>query len=106
MDPENLSFLARIQEQIQRANKIIRSLLDFSRQQGEVPLEIDLDRVIQESLSLMEHKLKKKNVRIEYDIQLTQKFYGFATRLQQLFINLVNNLQISKLCGHAQRPRP
>ena len=90
-DPENMSFLVRIQEQIQRANKIIRSLLDFSRQQGEVPLEIDLDRVIQESLSLMEHKLKKKNVRIERDIQLTRKFYGFQTRLQQLFINLLIN---------------
>lgn len=90
-DPENLEFFTRIQEQVLRANKIIRTLLDFSRQKGEAPQEVDLETIIRESLSLMEHKLKRKKVSVESDLRLTRRFTGFVTRLQQLFINLLIN---------------
>ena len=90
-DPENLEFFTRIQEQVLRANKIIRTLLDFSRQKGEAPQEVDLDTIIRESLSLMEHKLKRKKISVESDLRLTRRFTGFVTRLQQLFINLLIN---------------
>jgi len=90
-DPENRDFLSRIQEQIQRANKIIRTLLDFSRQKGEAPQEVNLDKVIMESLSLMEHKLKRKNIRVDKNLLISKRLMGFVTRLQQLFINLLIN---------------
>lgn len=90
-NPENREFLSRIQEQIARANKIIRTLLDFSRQKGEAPEEVDIEKVILESLSLMEHKLKRKKIRVATDLKFSRRMTGFVTRLQQLFINLMIN---------------
>ncbi len=90
-DPENIEMISRIQEQVQRANKIIRSLLDFSRQKGEQPMELDINKIINESIALVEHKLKKKNIQLELEYDFQHKVHGFSTRLQQLFINLLIN---------------
>jgi two-component system, NtrC family, sensor kinase len=90
-DPDNIDLTLKIQEQVQRANKIIRTLLDFSRQKGEVPMELDMNKVINESIALMEHNLKKNGVVLHKDFNFNNKIFGFSTRLQQLFINLLIN---------------
>ncbi len=84
-------LIGKIQEQVQRANKIVRTLLDFSRQKGENPVPILLSQIIDESLSLIEHKLKKKEIRVKKEFDFQQRLYGFPTHLQQLFINLLLN---------------
>jgi len=88
---ENISLVSRIQEQVLRANKITRTLLDFSRQKGEVPVELSINKIIEESISLIDHKIKKKNIKIETNLNSTSSFYGFPTRLQQMIINLLIN---------------
>jgi signal transduction histidine kinase len=90
-NPENTDLISRIQEQVQRANRIISTLLDFSRQKGEQPIETDLNQTIEESISLVEHKLKKKDIRLEKRFHFEGRLNGFANRLQQLFINLFIN---------------
>lgn len=90
-DPDNIDLTLKIQEQVQRANKIIRTLLNFSRQKGEAPQELDMDKIINESLSLVEHKMKKKDIAVNKEFEFNHKIYGFSTRLQQLFINLLIN---------------
>lgn len=90
-DPENIELTFKIQEQVKRANKIVRTLLDFSRQQGEKPVELDLNKVIDKSISLVDHKLKKKNIDLRKEYRFTRKFFGYSTRLQHLFINLLIN---------------
>jgi len=90
-DADNREMVSKMHDQVLRANKIIRTLLDFSRQKGQQPLPVHLNKVIEESLALVDHKLKKKNIifKKEYDFKLI--FHGFPTRLQQLFINLFIN---------------
>ncbi len=90
-NPENISLVSKMQEQIERANKIIRTLLDFSRQKGENPMEIDIGKLLNESISLVEYKLKKKDIKLTKDIAFSNTISGFSTRLQQLFINLLIN---------------
>lgn len=90
-DPENIELVSNIQEQVLRANKIIRTLLDFSRQKGEKPTELDLNKVINESLALVEHKIRQRNIQLNKDFNFKKKLFGFTTRLQQLFINLLIN---------------
>jgi signal transduction histidine kinase len=90
-DHETPELIQKIQEQVQRANKIVGTLLDFSRQKGELPVEIDMNEVISESITLIEHKLKKKNIILEKNYHFKIKVYGFPNRLQQLFINLFIN---------------
>ncbi len=88
---ENLELIGKMQDQVLRVNKIIRTLLDFSRQKGQQPLPINLNKVIDESLALVEHKLKKKSIAFKKEIEFQKSFHGFPTRLQQLFINLFIN---------------
>ena len=84
-------LITKIQDQVLRANKIVRTLLDFSRPKSEHPAEIDLSKIIDESISLIEHRLKKKEITIRKSLQIQQRFFGYPTRLQQLFINLFIN---------------
>jgi len=88
---DNMDLISKIQEQVIRANKIVRTLLDFSRQKGELPIEVDLNRTIDESIALIEHKLKKKDIKLIKTFQFQNKLTGYITRLQQLFINLLIN---------------
>jgi two-component system NtrC family sensor kinase len=88
---ENLELIGKMQDQVLRVNKIIRTLLDFSRQKGQQALPVNLNQVIDESLALVEHKLKKKHIVFRKETEFTQSFHGFPTRLQQLFINLFIN---------------
>jgi signal transduction histidine kinase len=88
---ENLELIGKMQDQVLRVNKIIRTLLDFSRQKGQQPQPINVNRVIEESLALVEHKLKKKNITFKKETEFKKNIYGFSTRLQQLFINLFIN---------------
>jgi two-component system NtrC family sensor kinase len=90
-DPENIHLVLKIQDQVQRANQIIRSLLNFSRQKGEVPTELDLNKIINESIALVEHTLKKKNITLNKDYDFKNKLYGYSIRIQQMFINLLIN---------------
>jgi signal transduction histidine kinase len=90
-DDDNKDLVQKMQEQVSRANKIIRTLLDFSRQKGEQPLKIDLCKVLDESVSLVEHQLKKRNIQVKKDCAFKNKLLGYSTRLQQLFINLLIN---------------
>ena len=88
---ENQELIGKMQDQVLRANRIIRTLLDFSRQKGQQALPIDLNQVLDESLALVEHKLKKKSIAFRRETDFKQRFHGFPTRLQQLFINLFIN---------------
>jgi signal transduction histidine kinase len=90
-DPENTDLILKIQEQVSRANRIIRTLLDFSRQKGEVPVELNLNTIIDESMALIEHRLKQKNIKLKCDYKFNYKLFGFSTRLQQMLINLFIN---------------
>ncbi len=103
-DAENMTLVTKIHDQVLRANKIIRTLLDFSRQKGQQPLPVNLNKVIEESLALVEHKLKKKNIQFKKEYNFQKSFHGFSTRLQQLFINLFINAidAIDAEDGHGQ----
>jgi signal transduction histidine kinase len=90
-DPNNNILIEKMLEQVGRANKIVRSLLDFARQKGEKPQAFDLNHIINKSISLLEHKLKKKNIKIEKEFVFTSQLIGYATRIQQVFINLIIN---------------
>jgi two-component system NtrC family sensor kinase len=88
---ENPELIAKMQDQVLRANRIIRTLLDFSRQKGQQAVPVDLNQLLEESLALVEHKLKKKSITFRRETVFSQRIQGFPTRLQQLFINLFIN---------------
>lgn len=75
-----------------RASEIVNSLLKFSRVSGSELSEMDMNKVIRETLSLVDPMLRAS--RISLNLQLTPSLppvYGNYGKLQQIFMNLVMN---------------
>jgi signal transduction histidine kinase len=90
---EKLSgLLDKITRQTFRASEIVNNLLNFSRTSGTEFGSVDLNKVIQETLTLLEHQLKTAHVKVETDLnQGLPPVHGNAGKLQQVFLNLFLN---------------
>jgi PAS domain S-box-containing protein len=91
-DEQKSRILEKIARQTFRASEIVNSLLNFSRTPTAELTEVHLNRVIQETLSLLEHQLKKAGieVRTKLDPEL-EAVKGNPGKLQQVFLNLFLN---------------
>ncbi len=90
-DPRSRT-LERITKQAFRASEIVNSLLKFSRVSGSEFSELDVNKVIRETISLVEPMLKGS--RISLNTQLTASLppvFGNQGKLQQVFMNLIMN---------------
>jgi PAS domain S-box-containing protein len=90
-DPRS-RMLEKIIRQTFRASEIVNSLLKFSRVSGSEFVELDLNKVLGETLSLVEPMLRAS--RISLNAQLAPKLpfvYGNSGKLQQLFMNIILN---------------
>ncbi|QQR90276.1 MAG: HAMP domain-containing protein [Myxococcales bacterium] len=92
---ENKEFLDRIQRETERINKIIRGLLDFSRQ-GPSPKASEsrsnLSEVIEHAVRLVTPQKDMSNVTIERRIvEGTPHVKGDADELTQVLLNLLLN---------------
>jgi two-component system, NtrC family, sensor kinase len=85
-------LLDKITQQTFRASEIVNGLLNFSRTSGTEFRELDLNQVIQDTLTLLEHQFKTS--RVQLDIALEEQLpciLGNPGKLQQVFLNLFLN---------------
>jgi two-component system NtrC family sensor kinase len=85
-------LLERITQQTFRASEIANGLLNFSRTSTTEFRETDLNQVIRETLTLVEHQMK--TARITVALQLSDelpRIQGNPGKLQQVFLNLLLN---------------
>jgi PAS domain S-box-containing protein len=91
-DDARKPILEKIEKQTFRAAEIVNGLLNFARMNGSEFTDLDLNRLIRESLSLLEHQLRQNQVDVVYaPDQSIPKVYGNAGKLQQVFVNLFLN---------------
>ncbi len=91
-DPKH-ALLQKIRRQTDRATGIVNNLLNFSRTGGVTEFaEVDLNRVLDDTLQLLEPQLRHSRVELrrEYAEELP-RVYGNAGKLQQVFTNLLLN---------------
>ena len=91
-DDPRQKTIERIVKQTFRASEIVNNLLNFSRTGGAEPVEVDLNSVLEETLTLVQHPFKTAQVSVVRNY--TEKLppvLGSATRLQQVFLNLFMN---------------
>jgi len=91
-DPGHKDILGRIIKEGDRIAVIVRNLLSFARQRDEVVRDIVLRDVIEDSLSLMMHQLRKDGIRPVVDVpQDLPRLQGNPQQLQQVFVNILSN---------------
>ncbi|HFB99016.1 MAG TPA: histidine kinase, partial [Bryobacterales bacterium] len=91
-DETKARMLEKIAKQTFRASEIVNSLLNFSRTSQTEFGEVDLNRIIQETISLIEPQLRKAGIELELSLAADlPPIKGNAGRLQQVFLNLFLN---------------
>ncbi|MBI5084239.1 MAG: PAS domain S-box protein [Acidobacteria bacterium] len=91
-DEQKSKLLDKIAKQTFRASEIVNSLLNFSRTSSTEFESLDINRVIRETVSLLEHQFEKNAVSVELDLDdSAPAVRGNSGKLQQVFLNLFLN---------------
>src|SRR2546428_33813 len=81
-----------IQEQAERAGRIVRNLLTFARKGSAERVRVDLNDVIRRTLSLTSYDLKLKDISVERELSgALPDVFGDRHGLQQVVLNLLTN---------------
>ncbi|HNY39655.1 MAG TPA: ATP-binding protein, partial [Bryobacteraceae bacterium] len=90
--PELKKYLNQISHETSRVGRIVSDLLAFSRRSKPQRAGADLNRLIQSTVSLVEHKLRLCEASIQFDLQPDLPLIPCdASQIQQVILNLVLN---------------
>jgi two-component system NtrC family sensor kinase len=91
-DPQKSGLMEKITRQTFRASEIVNNLLNFSRTSGTEFAEVDVNRIILDTMALLEHQFKTARIRVQDELGgHVPPITGNAGRLQQVFLNLFLN---------------
>jgi signal transduction histidine kinase len=89
---EGLSYLRRIETEIDRINHIVKGLLDFSRPTKFEIQELDVNTIIKNTISLLSHQKSFKQMKTKLDLEpKLSPIRADESQLQQVLINLFLN---------------
>lgn len=85
-------YLRKIKENTERCKRITGNLLNFSRKNDWTEDHIRVKEIIENSISLVEHQLKKKRIQLELQVvEALPPIMGDGLKLMQVLVNLINN---------------
>ncbi len=91
-DERRSALLDKITRQTFRASEIVNNLLNFSRTSGTEFRPVDLNKIIHDTLALLEHQFKTAGVKVHGELATNlPPIQGNAGKLQQVFLNLFLN---------------
>lgn len=84
--------LAIIERETLRARDIVRNLLDFARQEDVARKRVAMEKIIDDSLELLDKTLRLANVEtvLDYD-EGNHEVFVDINQMKQVFINIINN---------------
>ena len=92
-DDERLApVLEKITQQTFRASEIVNGLLNFSRTSGAEFTSLDLNQLLRDTVTLLEHQFKTAQIRVETNFEPhLARIHGNQGKLQQVVLNLMLN---------------
>ncbi len=91
---EQVEILKDIMAQTERASKIVKNLLDFSRARSSEMQPLHLDNVLNKTIDLIDNELRIHNIALSQDIEdQLPRIKGDINKLQQVFLNLLINAE-------------
>ncbi len=92
-DDERLApVLEKITQQTFRASEIVNGLLNFSRTSGTEFTSVNLNDLLGDTVTLLEHQFKTSQIRVETNLDPhLARIHGNQGKLQQVILNLMLN---------------
>jgi hypothetical protein len=91
-DEQKSVLLDKISKQTFRASEIVNSLLNFSRTSPVEWGEVQINRVLRDTIGLIEHQLQKARITVAFQLDESIGLVrGNQGKLQQVFLNLFLN---------------
>jgi len=89
---EARDYLKRIEKEIERINRIVRELLDFARPSKFEIEAVQVNKILESTLSLLSYQKNFKNIETQLDMrQDLPLIKGDESQLSQVFINIILN---------------
>ena len=84
--------LKKIEEHVERARKVVHSMLGYARKMEPHLEDVDINRTLKETVSFLENSARNNNIHISEDlIPSLPIISGDQSQLQQVFLNLLTN---------------
>ncbi|HYA02151.1 MAG TPA: histidine kinase dimerization/phospho-acceptor domain-containing protein, partial [Syntrophobacteria bacterium] len=91
-EDERQDLISRMESEVQRTHETLRRLLDLTRQGSTERKPTAVNEVIRETLTLLDHQLKKQAVEVILDLSAQpDTAHANVDQLRQVFLNLVVN---------------
>jgi PAS domain S-box-containing protein len=85
-------YVSKLFKQAQRTHRVVQNLLSFARQRKPQREEVDIRRVLDETLALRDYDLKINNIAVEREAP-SEPVLAVADphQIEQVFLNIINN---------------
>ena len=85
-------FVSKLFKQAQRTHRVVQNLLSFARQRKPQKDQVDIRKVLEETLALRDYDLKVNDIEVERDIDpAIPAVTADPHQLEQVFLNIINN---------------
>ncbi len=84
-------YLATMGREVERTSAIVFNLLDFTRPKEPNRKSVDLKKLIEESLSLIQNIARRNNIEVRQEISPLPEVSSDPAQVKQVFLNLLVN---------------
>jgi len=84
-------YLATMGREVERTSAIVFNLLDFTRPKEPNRKSVDLRKVVDESLSLIQNIARRNNIEIRQEMAALPEVQSDPAQIKQVFLNLLVN---------------
>ncbi|MFZ0815990.1 MAG: ATP-binding protein, partial [Candidatus Sulfotelmatobacter sp.] len=85
-------YVAKMFKQAQRTHRVVQNLLSFARQRKPERSEVDIRKVLDETLALRDYDLKVNHINVEKDFAADPAVVvADPHQIEQVFLNIINN---------------
>ncbi|HEV2399248.1 MAG TPA: ATP-binding protein [Candidatus Sulfotelmatobacter sp.] len=92
LNPRAQDFVSKLFKQAQRTHRVVQNLLSFARQRKPQRDEVDIRKVLEETLALRDYDLKINNIKVESNLPAAPAMViADPHQIEQVFLNIINN---------------
>ncbi|MBZ5628174.1 MAG: GAF domain-containing protein [Acidobacteriia bacterium] len=92
LDARALDFVAKLFKQAQRTQRLVQNLLSFARQRKPEKKEVDIRKVLDDTLALRDYDLTRHDIHVVCDLEDSlPAVVADAHQIEQVFLNIINN---------------